>query len=83
MIVAPLIATLIFPATLVLDPIRYDTGRLWMLLPLALAIAVVYKSTKVPDMRQMPVAALFLWVTIVAGMLGVGVALYVITWLFL
>jgi len=78
-----LLIHMLVPATLILDPIRFDSHRLWMLLPLTLIIAVVYKATKVEDVRQLPVASLLLWLTIVGAMLGVGAGLYVITLLFL
>lgn len=69
-------------ATLVLDPITYDSARLWMLPPLTLALAVVYKTVKVDDIRQMPLAALLLWLTILGGMIAVAVGLHLIVWLF-
>lgn len=65
-----------------LTPIVYDSGRLWMLLPLTLAISIVYKTTRVKDLRAMPLAALLLWATIVGGMLAVAVGLYIIILLF-
>lgn len=50
--------------------------RFLMLLPLCLSIAVVYKTTRCDDLREVPVAALTLWVTIVAGMCIVGFVLW-------
>lgn len=50
--------------------------RLLLMLPLCLAIAVVYKATRCRDLREVPAAALVLWVTIVLGMSLVGVALW-------
>ncbi len=50
--------------------------RLLLMLPLCLAIAVVYKTTRCRDLREVPAAALVLWVTIVLGMSLVGVALW-------
>lgn len=77
-----LFAMLLGPATLILDPIPYDSHRLWMFLPLALAIAVVYKATRVRHVRQLPIAAVILWLTIIVAMLGVYVAMAVIAWIF-
>ncbi len=50
--------------------------RFLMLLPLCLSIAVVYKTTRCDDLREVPAAALTLWVTIVAGMCIVGFVLW-------
>ena len=47
-----------------------------MLFPLCLAIAVVYKSTKCERPREVPLASLILWVTIVVGMYAVGIGLW-------
>jgi len=52
--------------------------RLVLMLPLCLSIAVVYKTTRCELLRQVPLAALSLWVTIVIGMCAVGVALWVL-----
>jgi hypothetical protein len=51
--------------------------RLLLMLPLCLSIAVIYKTTRCDDLREMPKAALILWVTIVVGMLAVGVGLWI------
>ena len=47
-----------------------------MLFPLCLAIALVYKSIKCERPRDVPLASLILWVTIVVGMYAVGVGLW-------
>ncbi len=52
--------------------------RLILMLPLCLSIAVVYKTTRADDLREVPRAALGLWVTIVVGMCAVGVGLWVV-----
>lgn len=52
--------------------------RLMMMLPLCLSIAIIYKSTRCENMREVPVAALILWVTIVLGMFAVGVGLWLL-----
>jgi hypothetical protein len=66
-----------------LTPITYDSSRLWMFLPLTLIISVVYKAIKLDDLKALTVAALFLWLTIVFGMIAVAVALYILMGLFL
>jgi hypothetical protein len=66
-------------ATLMLEPM--DLNR-WqealMLLPLCLAVSVVYKTTKCATLREIPAAVAVSWVTIVVGMYVVGVALLVL-----
>ena len=52
--------------------------RLFLMLPLCLSIAVVYKTTRCATLREMPAAALILWITIVVGMLVVGVGLWLL-----
>ena len=50
--------------------------RLFMMFPLCLSVAIVYKTTRCPSLRDMPVSALVLWVTIVLGMYTVGFGLW-------
>lgn len=50
--------------------------RMGLLLPLALSVAVVYKTTKLENLRLLVPAALALWVTIVVAMYAVGVSLW-------
>ncbi len=50
--------------------------RFLLLLPLCLSIAIVYKTTRCRNLREVPVAALILWGTIVAGMYVVGLGLW-------
>lgn len=52
--------------------------RSLLMLPLCLSIAVVYKTTRCKRVRDIPVAALILWVTIVAGMYAVGIGLWAV-----
>ncbi len=50
--------------------------RFLLLLPLCLSVAIVYKTTRCRDLRQVPMASLVLFVSIVAGMYVVGVGLW-------
>jgi len=65
-----------FLATLFINPLGCDrrTGML-LVLPLSLAVSVVYKTIKCRDLREVPLAALVSWITILVGMAVVGVAL--------
>lgn len=50
--------------------------RLAMMLPLCLSVAIVYKATRCERLRDLPLAALALWITIVVGMYAVGIGLW-------
>ena len=52
--------------------------RLVLMLPLCLSIAIVYKTIRCENMRDMPASALGLWITIVLGMYAVGVGLWAV-----
>jgi hypothetical protein len=49
--------------------------QILMLIPLCLAVSIVYKTTKCKNVRDIPLAILGSWVTIVAGMFGLGFGL--------
>ncbi len=50
--------------------------RMVLMLPLCLSIAIVYKTIRLDDLRDLPKAAAVLWVTIVIGMCVVGGGLW-------
>lgn len=50
--------------------------RLLMMLPLCLSIAIVYKTTRCEDLRELPMAVGGLLVSIVLGMAAVGIGLW-------
>ena len=52
--------------------------RLFMMLPLCLSVAIVYKTTRCTSLKEVPSSAILLWVTIVLSMLGVGVGLWLL-----
>ena len=52
------------------------TERFLLIFPLCLAIAVVYKATRVEDLSKLVHAVVPLWLTIVAGMYLVGACLW-------
>ena len=52
--------------------------RMLMLIPLSLAVAIVYKTIKLENLRSVPVASAMLCVTIVGGMYAVGVGVWLI-----
>jgi len=52
--------------------------RFLLMLPLCLSVAVVYKATRIDNLREAFAAALILWITIVIGMIAVGVGLWLV-----
>jgi len=66
-------------ATIFLHPLELSGWqRMVFLLPLCLAISIVYKTTKCTRVRDVPLASLVLWITIVIGMYAVGAGLLLI-----
>ncbi len=62
-----------------LDPLPLDTYWLLLLPPLAIGIALVYKTIKLDDLKQLPREAAFLAAQIVAFMALAAVALWLLT----
>jgi hypothetical protein len=56
--------------------------RMALLWPLSLSIAIVYKTTRCETLREIPLAALALWITIVLGMYAVGVGIWLLFGIF-
>jgi hypothetical protein len=52
--------------------------RLSLAIPLSLSIAIVYKTLRLPRLSRLPLSALWLTLTILAGMAFVGVALLIL-----
>ncbi len=73
----PIIAAILF------DPLNLDGSRLWLVVPLCASIALVYKTTKVRELRDVPLAALLLFVTIIGGMAVVVTGLYLLIAIFI
>jgi hypothetical protein len=63
-------------ATLFLNPVTLGRWQsMVLLLPLCLAVSIVYKTTKCGQVRDIPLASVVSWITIVVGMYAVGIAL--------
>ena len=62
-----------------LDPLPWDGAWLWLMLPLVLAISIVYKAIKVDNLAHVPRQALFLAAQIVVFMVLAAAALWLIT----
>ena len=60
-------------------PMELDgVARLLLMLPLCLFVAVVYKTIRTEKIGDIPLAALRLWITVLCGMCGVGLSLWVL-----
>jgi hypothetical protein len=53
-----------------------------LLWPLSLSIALVYKTTRCETLREIPLATLALWITIILGMYAVGVGIWLLFGIF-
>ncbi len=54
---------------------------LWLMLPLVAVISVVYKGTKVQEVRELPLAATALAVQILFFLAVIAGGLYLVTWI--
>ncbi|MGB0716541.1 MAG: hypothetical protein ACPGXK_11715 [Phycisphaerae bacterium] len=71
------IAIPVFIADLFITGIALSsTQRFFMMLPLCLAVAIVYKTTRLERLQDVPKATAVLWVTIILAMYGVGTGLW-------
>ncbi len=69
-------------ATLFIHPLVIERFWLWLLLPLLLVIAVVWKSLKTGNLRRLPLEIGRFFLLEVGGMAGLAIALYLIVYLF-
>lgn len=62
-------------------PLPLDSYWLWLLLPLIAAIAIVFKTLKVKDLRDVPKQAAYLFAQIVVFLaLAAGAIWLIVTW---
>jgi hypothetical protein len=62
-------------------PIDVSAVWLWMLLPLCLSVAVVYKTTKLRQLRRLPFSVAALFSTILLAVMAIAGVLYVLVYL--
>lgn len=55
-----------------------DGAKLWMFLPLAACVAVVYRATRARTARELPRATVKTFINIVVGMCLIAIVAYVI-----
>lgn len=62
-------------ATLFLHPIRLpENAKLWMVLPLTLCVAIVYRATRAYSVSELPRATLITFLSILTGMVLIAAA---------
>ena len=62
-----------------LNPVKLPAGaRLWMVLPLVLCVALVYRATRAREVHELPRATLLTFVNIVLGMAAIAVAFNIV-----
>ncbi|MCE5278039.1 MAG: hypothetical protein ABFD92_05730 [Planctomycetaceae bacterium] len=63
-------------AALFYNPVDLPWGlHVWLMLPLCLAVAIIYKTIRVKHLRQLPLAVVGLVCYIVLGLAALGAAL--------
>lgn len=55
-----------------------DASRLWLFIPLAAIIAVVYRATRAKNASELALPVLRTFVSIVLGMVGLALGAYVL-----
>ncbi len=64
-------------AMLFVNPLPLPSGaRLWMLLPLLLCVATVYRASRARHVRELPLATLLTFINILVGMLLIAAGFY-------
>ncbi|GMU80527.1 MAG: hypothetical protein AMXMBFR47_03980 [Planctomycetota bacterium] len=53
-----------------------DSARLWMFLPLAAVVALVYRATRARSAAEMPRATVITFINIVLGMCAIALVAY-------
>ncbi|MFP4054563.1 MAG: hypothetical protein ACLFV7_11950 [Phycisphaerae bacterium] len=67
-------------ATLFVHPLDLSSEAvLWLVLPLTLSVAVVYKAVRIKDVRQLPRQVAVLFVQMVAGLVALGLVLWAVS----
>ena len=61
---------------IIADATFWNVHWIWLAVPLALIVSVVYKTTKIDEVKPLILQSLKLFVYIVLGMAAVGAVLY-------
>jgi hypothetical protein len=67
-------------ATLFVHPMELSSdGVLWLVLPLTLTVAVVYKAVRIKNVRHLPRQVALLFVQMIAGLVALGLVLWAVS----
>ncbi|KPK84681.1 MAG: hypothetical protein AMJ81_05010 [Phycisphaerae bacterium SM23_33] len=64
--------------TLFVNPIEMGRDHIWLVLPLCAVVALVYKTVRVARLKDLPLQVLGLWAYMLAGLIILGVVLYLL-----
>ena len=64
--------------SLFVHPVEMGQDSLWLVLPLCAAVAVVYKTVRIRDLRRLPLQILSLWGYMILGLIALGVAFWLL-----
>lgn len=64
-------------------PVSAANWSLWLLLPLLASVAIVYKTIRATDLRRLPLDVVLLVGYMIAGLVGLGAAIWLIRAIFL
>lgn len=60
------------------NPIQMGRDSLWLVVPLCIVLAVVYKTIRIRNLRRLPLQILSLWVYILVGLAVLAFAFYLL-----
>lgn len=63
-------------ATLFVDPMEISSRSLWMVIPVCIGVAVVYKTIRTRSLRRLPLEVALLSLYILAGIAALMTALW-------
>jgi len=64
--------------SLFVHPITMGRNSLWLVLPLCMVLAVIYKTIRVQTLRELPLQIFILWLYIIGGLIALGVVFYLL-----
>ncbi len=59
-------------------PVQLGIDHIWLVIPLCIVLAVVYKTIRVRHLRQLPLQILGLWAYIFVGLATLAAALWLL-----
>lgn len=59
-------------------PLQMGINHIWLVLPLCMVLAAVYKTIRVRRLRQLPLQILSLWAYIFTGLVVLAVAFWLL-----